>query len=199
MNDKRSAGWSRRRLLGFASLATALGALAAVGHEWPPSRVRGARNAESDAGTVHLTLVSFIGALFGRVPSQLDAADLAERVAYLLGFNEAVGGDCRALAVHLDHLAAQQGSSAFNQCEPATQASIVDQVMRIDVNSIAARLLTRLSASHRAYYRMRWAAVPQLAWLYRHSPAAWRARGYSRWAGVAGDWREVLRPGSAYP
>jgi len=162
--------------------------------------VSGAGSADSAAApAVQATLLAFIGALFGRVLSPLDTADLAERVAYLMAFEDALEGDCRALALYLDHLAALRGSPAFTHCEPASQASIVDQVMQIDVNSMAARLLTRLSAGHRAYYRMRWSAVPQLAWLYRHSPAAWRARGYTRWAGVAGDWREVLHPGAPYP
>jgi len=161
--------------------------------------VSGAGSADSAAPAVEATLLAFIGALFGRVLSPLDAADLAERVACLLAFKGPLEGDCRALALYLDHLAARRGCPAFTRCEPASQALIVDQVMRIDVNSMAARLLTQLSAGHRAYYRMRWSAVPQLAWLYRHSAAAWRARGYTRWAGVAGDWREVLHPGVPYP
>jgi hypothetical protein len=196
VNDERSRGWSRRHIIGFASLAAAL---AAVGLQSRPSPVRGAGNPESDAATVRSTLLAFIGALFGRVLSPLDAADLSERLVYLLDFNGPLAGDCRALALYLDQLAAEHGSPAFNQSEPVWQALIVDQIMRIDVHSIAARLLTRLSASHRAYYRMRWSAVPQLAWMYRHSPAAWRARGYTRWAGVAGDWREMLHPGASYP
>ena len=31
------------------------------------------------------------------------------------------------------------------------------------------------------------------------SAAAWRARGYTRWPGVAGDRHDVLAPGAPYP
>jgi hypothetical protein len=196
VNDKRSMGWSRRRLIGFAGLA---GILAVVAQQWPTSSPIRGDDAQSDAATVHATLIAFIGSLFGRVLSPLDVTDLSERLDYLLGFDGPLVEDCRALASYLDHLAAEHGRPAFKQCERSSQELIVDQVMRIDVHSIAAHLAARLSASYRAYYRMRWSAIPQLAWLYRHSPAAWRARGYTRWAGVAGDWREVLNPGPPYP
>ncbi len=195
-DDKRPIGWSRRRVIGFAVLAAAL---AAVGRPWPSSQVPGTGNPEPGAANVRSTLLAFMGALFGRVLSQLDAADLTERLDYLLGFNGPLAEDCRVLALYLDHAAAPHGAPAFTHCEPASQALIVDQVMRIDTHSIAARLWARLSAGRRTYYRMRWSAVPHLAWLYRHSPAAWRARGYTRWAGVAGDWREALHPGAPYP
>jgi hypothetical protein len=71
--------------------------------------------------------------------------------------------------------------------------------MLIDPKSFKARILSRLSVGERDHYRMRWSIVPSLGWMYRHSAAAWRARGYARWPGVAGDWHEVLAPGAPYP
>jgi hypothetical protein len=46
---------------------------------------------------------------------------------------------------------------------------------------------------------MRGSTIPSLEWLYRHSAAAWRARGYTRWPGIPGDWRETLVAGAPYP
>ncbi len=152
-----------------------------------------------DAGAVRRILVVFIGALFGRTLTAQDADDLSARLDDLQASDTALNHDCTVLAQYLEALAQNCGADGFEVCNASQQQSIVDEIMRIDFKSYSARLLSRLSREHRDYYRMRWSAVPQLAWIYSHSPAAWRARGYLRWPGVKGDWHDILAPGASYP
>ena len=197
VSDEPPKPLSRRRLLLSAGFGVAL-ACGAAG--WG-TRARHdlVLRAAGDAGAVRRILVAFIGALFGRTLTAQDADDLSARLNDLQTLDTALNHDCMVLAQYLEALARNRGAQGFEESSASQQQSIVDDIMRIDVKTYSARLLSRLSRSHRDYYRMRWSAVPQLAWIYRHSPAAWRARGYLRWPGVRGDWHDVLVPGASYP
>ena len=144
------------------------------------------------------TLLEFMGALFGRELTRDDRADLGERLD-LLRTEQRLAHDCDVLARCLDEAAAQRGTASFVRAGSAQQESIVNEIMEIDPKAKLSRVLMRFSRSEREYFQMRWSAVPQLIWLYRHSSVAWRARGYRRWPGVSGNWHDVLVPGPAYP
>jgi hypothetical protein len=196
MSELTPKPFSRRRLFLFGGLgAAACGATALICGTRPDSRARRAL----DSAGVNRTLLSFVGALFGRTLSPLDGADLSQRIAYLRNTDAALSHDCTVLAGHLDEQAGEWGAAGFDACSAGQKAAILDRIMRIDEKSKIARLLSHYSRSEREYYRMRWSAVPQLAWLYRHSPVAWRTRGYARWPGVRGDWHDVLSVGASYP
>lgn len=196
MSDEQAKPLSRRRLLLSASFGVLACGAVGIGLR---ARHELVLKPAGDAGAVRRTLVAFIGALFGRTLSAQDADDLSARLGDLQTFDTALNHDCTVLAQYLEALAQNWGANGFEECSASQQQSIVDDIMRIDVKSYSARLLSRLSRVHRDYYRMRWSAVPQLAWIYRHSPSAWRARGYLRWPGVRGDWHDVLVPGASYP
>ena len=196
MSDEPPKPLSRRRLL----LSASFGVLACGAAVWGNrARHELVLKPAGDAGAVRRTLVAFIGALFGRTLPAQDADDLSARLGDLQTFDTALNHDCTVLAQYLEAMALNLSAKGFEECSASQQQSIVDDIMRIEVKSYSARLLSRLSRSHRDYYRMRWSAVPQLAWIYRHSPAAWRARGYERWPGVRSDWHDVLVPGASYP
>jgi hypothetical protein len=148
--------------------------------------------------TTH-TLVQFTAVLFGRALSVADAADLSDRIRYLLSSDATLKADCEALAKWLHEQGLRSSGEGFGGCSSVQQASIVNSLMRINWRTLSARLLSRVSDRERVHYRMRGSAVPQLAWIYRHSAAAWRARGYARWPGTQGNWREVLVAGVPYP
>jgi hypothetical protein len=98
----------------------------------------------------------------------------------------------------LDRLAHSFGSNSFAATDDARRTAIVLQIMQIDPASLRARLLAHLSPERYQRYRAR-LMLPALTWLYRHSGVPWRARGYTRWPGIPGSWREYLKPGNAYP
>lgn len=146
-----------------------------------------------------MTVLTFIGALFGKDLSEQDLADLSDRLNYLLSSDTVLNRTSAVLVHHLDRLAIKGGATTFRSSSASQKQSIVDQIMRIDYKSNLSRLLSKLSASERDYYHMRWSVVPQLAWLYRNSAVPWRARGYARWPGIPGDWHEIVTPGAPYP
>ncbi len=197
MDEELSTPLIRRRKIVLGSLGAA--ALAFVGLTWPPRQVGiGQPGRDRTTANVTHTLLAFTGALMGRNLSEPDRADLSDRLQLFMS-DETLRHDCSVLARHLDDLARKQRAMAFASCSPSQQERIVEQVVLIDPLSMWARVLQRLSRNQRDFYRMRWSTVTMLAWIYRHSPAAWRARGYTRWPGVAGDWRETLAPGAPYP
>lgn len=184
---------TRRRTFILAGLGAA--ALALAGLRWLP---RNAALGNLPRERTLATLLAFTGALFGRDLAEHpeSAADLSDRIDT---FASTLPRDCAVLAHYLDELAARRGAKAFTSCSGSQKDSIVAEVMAIDVKSFRARVLSRVSPGMREHYRMRWSTVPLLAWMYRHSASAWRTRGYSRWPGIAGDWRETLSPGVPYP
>jgi hypothetical protein len=188
----------RRRTIIVGSLGAA--ALACVGLAWL-WRQAGTDQSEGERNSADLKgrLLAFVGALFGRDLSALDVEDMSDRLDDLLAAGGILLHDAAVLVRQLDERAKKQGAIGFASCSPSQKAGIVEQVMSIDPKSMRARVWSRLSRNQRDFYRLRWSIVPQLAWLYRHSAAAWRARGYTRWPGVAGDWRETLAPGAPYP
>jgi hypothetical protein len=188
-------GIPRRAFIG-GSLAALVGGL--LGWRWWSGRRGASPPAGQRSADMRATLLEFMGALFGRELSAPDADDLSQRLDLFVS-NEALRRDCEALTRHLDELAAAQGVSRFHACSPRQREQIVGQIMHIDPKTFRARLLSKFLAGRREFYRMRWSAVPSLAWLYRHSAAAWRTRGYTRWPGVPGDWHEIVAPGPPYP
>jgi hypothetical protein len=186
---------TQRRTFILAGLGAAVLALAAL--EWLPRKAAiGNPPPEQTVGT----LLAFTAALFGHDLSAHaeDAADLTDRLETFASV-DSFPHDCAVLVHYLDERAAARGARSFTSCSASQKDSIVGQLMAIDTRSWRARVLSRISPGMREHYRMRWSTVPLLAWLYQHSAAAWRARGYSRWPGVAGDWRETLSRGTPYP
>jgi hypothetical protein len=199
VNDGGLKPLSRRVLIvgGIGGVVLAALGLGSLRH-----RAEVGQNASGATGVApaaKMTVLAFIGALFGKDLSEQDLADLSERLNYLLSSAAMFNHECAVLAQHLDGLALRRGATAFRSSSAAQKQAIVDKIMQIDSKSILSRVLSRLSGSERDYYRMRWSIVPQLAWIYRNSGAAWRARGYTRWPGIPGDWRDVLAPGPPYP
>jgi hypothetical protein len=200
VNDERLKLPGRRRLL----IAGGLGGivLAAVGLGSRRLRTEVGQDTIGAAGVApeaKMTVVAFMGALFGRELPEEDLADLSDRLNYLLDHDATFDHECAVLVHHLDRLARKQGAMTFRSSSASQKDSIVDQIMRIDYKSILSRLLSQLSGSERDYHRMRWSIVPQLAWIYRNSGAAWRTRGYARWPGIPGDWHEIQTAGPPYP
>jgi hypothetical protein len=186
---------TQRRTFILAGLGAAV--LAVAGLEWLPRKAAiGNPPREQTVGT----LLAFTAALFGHdlTTHPEDAADLTDRLANFASVDP-FPRDCAVLEHYLDELAAKRGASSFTACNDSQKDSIVGELMAIDTRSLRARVLSRVSPGMREHYRMRSSTVPLLAWLYRHSAAAWLTRGYSRWPGIAGDWRESLSRGVPYP
>jgi hypothetical protein len=186
----------RRRTLLAAGAAGALAALVSASRlHWP---TRAEARARTASGAVREGLLAFLGTLFGRELTAEDRADLGERLA-LLAAEPALAYDCAVLSHHLDRLAHDEGAQSFASCAADGRERVVERLMAIDPRSPRARVLEKLAVGMRDFYRMRSSTIPSLEWLYRHSAAAWRARGYTRWPGIPGDWRETLVPGAPYP
>ncbi len=194
---KSPRGGRRKLILGGLSLAT----LGAVGVSWKHRRSAQARVESVTPGDLkeaQSTLLAFVSTLFGHELTAADSADLSARFEVLLS-DVVLASDCAVLVRVLGEAAKHLGASAFELCSSYQQDSIVSKIMDMDEKSKLSRMWSRFSMDERDTFRMRRSAIPQLAWLYRHSSVAWRTRGYARWAGVAGNWREVLVPGAAYP
>ena len=188
---------TRRRTFILAALGAA--ALGFVGISF---RIRHDFAAQSGAGDLDLmkaTLLAFIGTMFGRALLGEDRADMSDRLDLYFASDAALRHEGAVLTQYLNDQAQRRAGVGFDSCSESQQESILAQLMAINPTSLKARVLSRLSASERDHYRMRWSIVPSLAWMYRHSAAAWRARGYTRWPGVAGDRHDVLAPGAPYP
>ena len=195
---------SRRRLLILAAVGSAVGAAI-----WLKPMLRRGRSqqvsiADLNAPAVTLTrdmegtldtVITFIGALFGRALSETDRTELRERLTETLSQDPGRTQDYTALAQLIDRLARDAGAAGFVMANSAQRSSIVDQIMRIDPGTLRSRLLAHLTPGRRQYYRIRSTTVPDLVWLYRYSGVPWRARGYERWPGVPGDWHEYLTAG----
>ena len=195
MRDVPPESLSRRRMILLGSWAAAACGAAGWFSSGPASVPQRAGGTDADTGT----LLAFIGALFGRNLSPQDRTELSDRLAYMGQYRASLRRDCSVLAAYLDGAAGQYGAGDFAACSASQKASIVDEIMKLPLKSRIAFFLSRFSRTERDFYRMRWSAVPQLAWVYRHSPTAWRARGYQRWPGVRGNWRDTLAPGAPYP
>jgi hypothetical protein len=196
VNDQPSTPPSQRRTFILGALGAAT--LGFVGltfkwrHDFTPQSEGG------DLARIKATVLAFVGVMFGRTLVGEDRADMSDRLD--LFFDDAeMRHEGAVLSRYLDEQAQARAGAAFVACDDMQQEAILTQVMTIDPRSVKARVLSRLSSSQADYYRMRWSIVSSLAWLYRHSAAAWRARGYARWPGVAGDWHDVLAPGAPYP
>jgi hypothetical protein len=196
VNDKPSTPLMQRRTFTLGVLGAA--ALGFVGITLKSRYDSGPHGEPGDLNQVKATVLVFIGAVFGHALVGEDRADMSERLDLFFAdpnFRHEGG----VLTRYLDDHAKSLAGSAFVACSEAQQQTILTQVMMIDPRSLKARVLSRLSSSERDHYRMRWSIVSSLAWMYRHSAAAWRARGYARWPGVPGDWHDVLAPGAPYP
>jgi hypothetical protein len=197
VNDKPSTPVTQRRTFIFGALGAA--ALGFVGLNFKSRHDFTLPSEPGDLGQVKATVLVFIGAMFGRALVGEDRADMSDRLDLYFASGAALRHEGAVLARYLDDQAQTRAGAAFVSCSEPQQQAIVTQVMTIDPGSLKARVLSRLSSSQRDHYRMRWSIVSTLARLYRHSAAAWRARGYTRWPGVPGDWHDVLAPGAPYP
>jgi hypothetical protein len=198
VKDRSQKAFSRRRVLNFGTLSAA--SLVALGlTRLPRHTAFGLAEKSAEAVDAKPTVIAFIGALFGRTLSQPEAADLAFRLDYNFSRDPTFRTDCAFLARYLDRTAREAGAASFDACHEAQKDAMVDTLMQIDPRSAIARILARSAQSERDYYGMRGSTVGRLAWIYRHSSAAWLNRGYRRWPGIGGDWHEVLRPGAGYP
>ena len=197
MNDKPSTPVTQRRTFILGALGAA--ALGFVGFTFKLRQDFATQSEPGDLSQVKATVLVFIGAMFGRALVGEDRADMSDRLDLFFASDAALRHEGGVLARYLDDQAQTRAGTAFVACNEAHQQAILTQVMMIDPKSLKARVLSRLSSSQRDHYRMRWSIVSSLAWMYRHSAAAWRARGYTRWPGVAGDWHDVLAPGAPYP
>jgi hypothetical protein len=198
VNDESSTPLVRRRTFIWGSLgAGVLGVVGLMRLPW----VIGSGQSGDERATEDLkrTMLAFMGPLFGRDLSSLDVTDLSDRLEDLFAEDQGILHEAGVLARELDKRARREGAIGFGSCSPSQKIGIVEQIMSMDPKSLQARVWSLLSRHRRDLYRTRWSIVPQLAWIYRHSAAAWRARGYARWPGIAGDWHEILVPGAPYP
>jgi hypothetical protein len=201
MHDDLPPPNRRRRLLLLAGGIGGL-TLGAFGLGWRGMQSgpgHGAAGALGVTPAAESTVLAFIGALHGRDLSEQDLLELSDRLRYRLSSDAVFGHECTVLVRYLNDFAREQGIAAFRACDAPQRELIVQRIMQIDHKSLLSKLLSRLSRGGYDYYRMRWSTVWQLSWLYRQSGAAWRARGYARWPGVPGDWREILAPSVPYP
>jgi hypothetical protein len=195
---------SRRRLLILGAVGSAIGAAIWLKPMLRRSRSQQVSIADLNAPAATLTrdmegtldtVITFIGALFGRVLSDTDRTELRERLAETLSQEPGRAQDYTVLAQQLDRLARDAGAAGFVKANTAQRGSIVDQIMHIDPGTMWSRILAHLTPGRGRYYRIRSTTVPDLVWLYRYSGVPWRARGYERWPGIPGDWHEYLTPG----
>jgi hypothetical protein len=200
VNDDPPKLLSRRRVL---IIGGGLGGFTlALGWGWLGLRAGGGHQAHVPTDitpAAKMTVLAFIGALFGRHLSEQDLAELSDRLSFRLSSDATFTDECTVLVQYLDRFASEQGASTFRSCSDFQKESTVQRIVSIDSKSVMSKVLRRLSTSQRNYYRMRWSTLWQLSWLYSQSGAARRARGYARWPGIPGDWREILLPGPAYP
>lgn len=197
MNDKPTPPLTQRRTFILGTLGAATLGFVGLAFKWRQDFTP--QSEAADLSLLKATVLVFIGALFGRALVNEDRADMSERLDLFFDSDADLRHQGAVLVHYLDEQAQRGAGTAFASCTEPQQQTIVTQVMMINPKSLKARVLSRLSSSERDHYRMRWSIVPSLEWLYRHSAAAWRARGYTRWPGVAGDWHEVLAPGAPYP
>jgi hypothetical protein len=197
VNDKPSTPVTQRRTFILGALGAA--ALALVGLTFKSRDDSTPPSEPGDLSQVKATLLVFIGAMFGRALVGEDRADMSDRLDLYFASDAALRHEGAVLARYLDDQAQSHANAGFVSCSESQQQIILAQVMTINPKSLKARVLSRLASGERDFYRMRWSIVSSLVWMYRHSAAAWRARGYTRWPGVAGDRHDVLAPGAPYP
>jgi hypothetical protein len=197
VNDKRSTPVTQRRTFILGALGAATLGFVGLTFKWRQDFAQ--QSEPGNLGQIKATVLVFVGAMYGRALVGEDQADMADRLDLFFSEDATLRHEGAVLTRYLDDQAQARAGTAFVACNDEQQQAILTQVMMINPKSIKARVLSRLSASERDHYRMRWSIIPSLGWLYRHSAAAWRARGYTRWPGVAGDWHDVLAPGAPYP
>jgi hypothetical protein len=197
VNDKPSTPVTQRRTFILGALGAATLGFVGLTFKWRQDFAP--QSEPGDLSQIKATVLVFVGAMFGRALVGEDHADMSDRLDLFFASDARLRHEGAVLARYLDDQAQTRAGTAFVACNEAQQQAILTQVMMIDPRSLKARVLSRLSSSRADFYRMRWSIVSSLAWMYRHSAAAWRARGYTRWPGVAGDWHEVLAPGAPYP
>jgi hypothetical protein len=209
VNNKSAPSATRRR---FLILASAGGAALAgvisygphrVGSLWRQAFAR--QDSDSSAPSAIVaehsaqTAVAFMSALFGHPLTQEDRTELLERLAYTVTQLPHRAADYALLASGLDRMARDAGAASFIDATESAKATLVEDLMRIDPTALRFRVLKRLSSDYAREFEMRIKTVPALALLYKGSGVPWRARGYHRWPGIPGDWREIVTPGNPYP
>jgi hypothetical protein len=189
---------SRRRALVFIGAGAAAAALLlrdSIRHVLPREAAAVRDDADVRTNEVMLTSTAFMGALFGRELTAADRDELLERLDFSVVHAPGRLQGYADLKRHLDNSARRQGASEFSAAPVVIQARIVDRLMSTHYRRWQARLLRLLTGSLGQHYRIVVITVPALAWLYANSGVPWRARGYQRWQGIPGDWREILHAG----
>ena len=202
--SKPSPGVSRRRLLKLAGVGGIAAAAAVLmpgiwREPWPYAGRVDDDLPEQARRAILTTTIAFMGALFGRALTREDQTELRERLEYAAEHEPSRLRDYAVLASRLDQSARNSGALEFASASTGAQTQILDAMMSIRPETLRARLLSRISAPTARHYRMRSYTIPALSWLYCNSGVAWRARGYERWPGIPGNWREILSAGKPYP
>jgi hypothetical protein len=200
-NDRPTTA-SRRRFLTVASIGAPVAAAIALAPRTVRSVLQhtaGIAPPAADTTQVLNTTVAFIATLFGRRLTAEDHTELLDRLSYATQREPVRREYYDLLCQYLDRAARSAGFASFDAADSTGRTAIVDRIMRTDVSPLLSRLLSLVSADTHQLRRIKLAVVPQLAWLYRHSGVPWRARGYTRWPGIPGDWHEYLTDGRAYP
>lgn len=142
-------------------------------------------------------VVTFIGDLHGRPLTDTDTAELRDRLEFSIEAEPSRWLEYRQLIDWLDARCRAQGVGQYGGAGAASRARAITELMAIDPYSRTANALSRVSKRAARVYSLRRDTVHELVWLYNNSGVPWRARGYRRWPGIPGDWREVLAAGES--
>lgn len=143
------------------------------------------------------TIAVLLGTLFGHELSEEDHAELIDRLTFAVDEDSEWRKRYADLVRFVDQEARYAGGVDFITLHHDQRERVLDPVMQIDLKSLRSRLFALVSDEERKHRHMRMGTIEHLAWLYRHSGVPWRARGYAKWPGIPGDWREYTKPGTA--
>ena len=193
---------SRRRVLIFFGVGAAATATLFLGRPRArlPASGAGKRDlSQKERLAVLATATTFMGILFGRTLTSEDQVELLDRLNFTIAQDPTRLQDYAELKLYLDYTARRQGATAFVLSTTATQSELLDRLMSIRFRWWQVLLSREFGGQSARFQRIVTVIVPGLAWLYANSGVPWRARGYDRWPGIPGDWRDVLRPGNPIP
>ncbi len=192
----------RRRLLisiAFGTTATAAGLLAKLRSQFPKAE-KGSRDGSPAAREqVMDAAIKFMSRLFGHQLTAEDRHELLERLEFAVAHEPKRLWDYADLKRYLDDRARERGAVDFLTSGSDDQDAILDKLMTARFSRWQVELLREFPGRAGRYHRIVTVIIPGLSWLYANSGVTWRARGYERWQGIPGDWREVLAPGKSLP
>ena len=142
-----------------------------------------------------ITLVNFIGVLFGQDLTLQDRHELSELVAFAASADSGWVSEYRWLVSHIDSMANAARAEGFSSVTPELRESVMQNIMSRPTSSFTLRLLAIASGQGLRRRRMSISTIPHLRRIYLASGVPWRRRGYQSWPGVPGDPRVYTRPG----